>query len=120
MGDVFEWYPKLNDTHIKEYLINFRLKNNNKIYSNLDEVNSNQSLRFQGKDNEIIFVSGNISKRKYKGTIFIGNEEIINNNLLCDEALSNANGIKKIIYVPEIAGGGKTTKGYINANVISN
>ncbi len=120
LADVFEWYPKLNDSKIKEFNLNIKSSGKNKIYSNLDGDNKLQEWNFYGKDSEIFLISGNIKERNYRGYLVVGNEEVINDNNQCDVTISiinkeNLNGITKIVYSPFIPGGGKITKPYEKA-----
>jgi len=117
LGDVFEWYPKLNDSTIKEYKVSINYKEKNKLYSNLDTKSSWGKYEFQGKDREIVLVSGNITERKYKDYLFIGNEEYINNDENCNSAIEmnnkfNSGKANKILFVPAIPGGTRMDKPY--------
>lgn len=115
LADVFEWYPKLNDSKLKDYTINIKHNSKNKIYSNLDYKNKLNECNLQGRDREMCIVSGNISCKKYNGYLFIGNEEYINNNKKCNELMSEAKKINKIIFTPFIPGGTKMDINYEKA-----
>lgn len=117
LADVFEWYPKLNDSRIKEYTINIKYSGSNKIYSNIDGTNKSDGYTFQGKDKEICLISGYIKERKYKGYLFIGNEEEIKRDSSCNDLIRfmkgrNSEGIpeknpaeiKKFIIAPPVPG----------------
>ncbi|MBU3173527.1 hypothetical protein [Clostridium estertheticum] len=108
LADVFEWYPKLNDDTDKEYNINIKYAGKNKIYSNLNEKSKAKQYEFQGKDRDVVLISGNISNRTYKGYLFIGNEEYINNNNKCNDLIDSlktkSNSINKILLSPFIPG----------------
>ncbi|MCB2353726.1 ABC transporter permease [Clostridium estertheticum] len=106
LADVFEWYPKLNDDRDKEYNINIKYAGKNKIYSNLNEKSKSKQYEFQGKDREVVLISGNISDRTYKGYLFIGNEEYINSNNKCNDVIdylkTKRNPINRILLSPFI------------------
>ncbi|MBX4259439.1 ABC transporter permease [Clostridium estertheticum] len=106
LADVFEWYPKLNDDTDKEYNINIKYAGKNKIYSNLNEKSKSNQYEFQGKDRDVVLISGNISDRTYKGYLFIGNEEYINNNNKCNDLIdflkTKNNPINRILLSPFI------------------
>lgn len=108
LADVFEWYPKLNDDTDKEYNINIKYAGKNKIYSNLNEKSKSNQYEFQGKDRDVVLISGNISDRTYKGYLFIGNEEYINNNNKCNDLIdflkTKNNPINRILLSPFIPG----------------
>ena len=119
LADVFEWYPKLNDTKEKKYILNVKYNGGNNLYSNLDGNIKRGQYRFSGKDEEICLAAGNIEERKYKGYLFIGNQECIKNDKMCDDIIDgikinntentkenniNAN---KIVIAPSIPGGTK-------------
>lgn len=117
LADVFEWYPKLNDSKTKEYSINVRYKGNKKIYSNLNEGNGNV---FKGKEREIFLMYGNIKERKYKGRQFIGNEEYIYNDKQCDNLLDQMREqkyeeVSKLVFAPLMPGITKMDKPYEKA-----
>ena len=85
LGGAFDWYPKQNDGRKKEYTLNVRYNSKNKLYSNLQGTYCDTAWKFQGNDKEIVLVSGhNIKEREYKGIVFVGNEEYINSNKVCD------------------------------------
>ncbi|QAA31771.1 ABC transporter permease/M1 family aminopeptidase [Clostridium manihotivorum] len=119
LADVFEWYPKLNDSNEKNFEVNVKYASKNKIYSNLNELSKNGSHTFMGKDIEMFLISGNISERKYKDYLFIGNQEYIKNNDQCDELidyLKKTNiDTKKVILSPFIPGLSKMDKPYDGA-----
>jgi len=119
LADVFEWYPKLNDSTDKEYSINIKYVGKTKIYSNLNGESQAEQYKFQGKDKEVVLISGNISERKYKDYLFIGNEEYINNDNECDASIDAAratnNSVKKILLTPSIPGTTKMDKPYEKA-----
>lgn len=122
LGDVFEWYPKLNDSTIKEYNVSIDYRGKNKLYSNLDTKGSSGKYEFQGKDREIVLVSGNITERKYKDYLLIGNEEYINNEENCKSVIEmknkfNSGKADKILFVPAIPGGTRMDKPYEKAYV---
>ncbi|ERI94011.1 hypothetical protein HMPREF1982_01267 [Clostridiales bacterium oral taxon 876 str. F0540] len=122
LGDVFEWYPKLNDSTIKEYNVSINYKGKNKLYSNLDTKSSSGKYEFQGKDREIVLVSGNITERKYKNYLFIGNEEYINNDENCNSVIEvknklNSSKVDKILFVPAIPGETRMDKPYEKAYI---
>lgn len=106
LDGTFEWYPKQNDTREKEYILNIKYNSKNKLFSNLEGSFSKGEYKFQGNDKEIVLVSGGLIKeREYKGNTFIGNEEYINNDEICEALLSskersNLKDAKKIIHVP--------------------
>ena len=79
-----------------------------RIYSNLNGENQAKQYNFQGKDNEVFLIGGNISERNYKDYLFIGNEEYINNDIQCNDLIDNLklenNLIKKVVLSPFIPG----------------
>lgn len=121
LGDVYEWYPKLNDDVEKEYEINVSYKGKNKLYSNLDMESEG---KYVGSSQEIYFLSGNISEKEYKGYTFIGNEENFSTIDDCENGIKELNfkvnppeelkkymkplkdgsKVNKIIYVPFMPG----------------
>lgn len=130
LADVFEWYPKLNDNKIKDYIVNIKYNGRNSIYSNLDEDKKQGQYIFSGKDQEIFFIAGNIEERKYKDCLIIGNKEYINCDEqckfyinLCSQGIFN-NGdnsdtiINKIILGPNIPGIKKMDGYYKNAYIL--
>lgn len=121
LADVFEWYPKLNDSMIKEYKLNIKYNSKNKIYSNLNETYNSGKCIIEGKDKEVCLISGNIIERKYKGFLLVGNEEYINNNQDCDEFINiitqDKLSTKKFMLIPFTPGGTKMDEQYINAKV---
>lgn len=119
LGNVFEWYPKLNDSRLKEYNLDIKFTGENKIYSNLDGESTLCQCNLSGKDSEIFLVRGNVKEREYKGYLIIGNEEVISNNQECNGLIDmieneNLKGIKKIVYSPFVPGAikGKMDKPY--------
>ncbi|MFL0267298.1 hypothetical protein [Candidatus Clostridium radicumherbarum] len=117
LADVFEWYPKLNDSSEKEYKLRIDYSGKNKLYSNLKENNKDGIYNFTGKDKEIFLISGNMTERKYKNFIFIGNEEYVKSNEQCDRVISdikreNLTNVEKVIFSPIIPGGTKMEKYY--------
>lgn len=117
LADVFEWYPKLNDSLEKEYKLSIVYNGKNKLYSNLDEENNYGVYNFSGKDKEIFLVSGNLAERNYKGYLVIGNEEYVNSNEKCDRLIDDIKrkdltNVKKAIFSPFIPGGTKMEKYY--------
>lgn len=120
LADVFEWYPKLNDNVVKDYNVILKYNSNHKVYSNLDlEVKSGE-YSFTGKDTEIFLIGGNITERKYKNYLFIGNEEHVNNDGQCDNLLNSIAKDKsfkanKAVFAPLIPGGNKMGKSYDKA-----
>ncbi|WP_032121231.1 hypothetical protein [Clostridium amazonitimonense] len=120
LADVFEWYPKLNHSNIKEYSLDIKYSGKNKIYSNLNEENKLGECKIKGKDKEIFLVSGNIKERKYKDYLFIGNEEGINSDKKCDRLINevlnkNLSEVKKIVIAPYIPGIKKMDENYEKA-----
>lgn len=110
LGELFEWYPKLNDLSTKEFSVDINYKGKNKIYSNLNGKGKSGSFKFSGKSNDIFLISGNIAERNYKGYTFIGNEEYINNDNECDMLLTSYPTLKsgkagRVILAPRIPGG---------------
>lgn len=118
LADVFEWYPKLNDSMIKQYNVEIKYNSKNKIYSNLNETVKSGDYVLTGEDRELCLISGNIIQRKYKGYLLIGNEEYISSNSVSDELIGILNrrnlSIKKIIESPFIPGMSKMDKDYQN------
>lgn len=121
LADVFEWYPKLNDSIVKDYTVNVKYNSKNKIYSNMEESINGYEYTFKGQDREIFLMSSPlIIERNYKDYLLVGNEELVNSDRKCDDLIfrmtkgneSEIN-IKKLIFAPFIAGGGKIDKGYI-------
>jgi hypothetical protein len=117
LADVFEWYPKLNDSLEKNYKLNITYNGKNKLYSNLEEENKDETYKFAGKDKEIFLISGNLAERKYKGYVFVGNEEYVNSNEQCDRVINdikrkNLTNVEKAIFSPFIPGGTKMEKYY--------
>lgn len=120
LGDVFEWYPKLNDDIIREYNLNIKYSSGHKLYSNLNGENILGQYKFAGKDREIFLISGNISERNYRNYLFIGNEEYINSNSKCDDLIKfmenkKLKDIKSAIFGPFLPGGGKMDMPYEKA-----
>lgn len=120
LADVFEWYPKLNDSKLKDYNVKIKYTSKNKIYSDLDGNRKLNGYKLQGKDREIFLVSGNISERKYNGYLFVGNEELIKDNQQCNYLIedikkSNSKEVNKVIFAPFIPGGTKMDIGYEKA-----
>ncbi|MFA6941876.1 MAG: hypothetical protein WCQ54_13005 [Clostridiaceae bacterium] len=120
LGDVFEWYPKLNDENIKEYNLNIKYSSGHKLYSNLNGENISGQYKFTGKDREIFLISGNISERNYRNYLFIGNEEYVNSNSKCDDLIKfmedkKLEDIKPAVFGPFLPGGGKMDMPYVKA-----
>lgn len=120
LGDVFEWYPKLNDDNIKEYNLNIKYSSDHKIYSNLDCKNISGQYEFTGKDREVFLISGNITERNYRNHLFIGNEEYVNSNNKCDDLIKlmedkKLKNVKPAVFGPFLPGGGKMDKPYEKA-----
>ncbi|WP_027631881.1 ABC transporter permease [Clostridium hydrogeniformans] len=117
LGDVFEWYPKLNDSRIKEYTLDIKFTGENKIYSNLDGESALGKCNISGKDRDIFLVRGNVKEREYKGYLIVGNEEEISSNNECDILINviekkGLKKIKKIVSSPFVPGSGKLDKPY--------
>lgn len=113
LGGVFEWYPKLNDSRVKEYNLDIKFTGENKMYSNLDGESTLGQCNLSGKDSDIFLVRGNVKERQYKGYVIVGNEEVISNNKECDGLINmiereNLREIKKIVsspFVPDVLKG---------------
>lgn len=117
LGDVFEWYPKLNDSLQKTYDMKIKYDGKNKIYSNLDGTSQEKNYKFSGKDKEILLISGDLQEVKYKDITIIGNEEYVNNSEYCDIMINRMEkelGGKgdKIILGTFIPGGKKMKENY--------
>lgn len=123
LGDVFEWYPKLNDSNEKDYTIKIKYNSNNKIYSNMEESISGNEYIFQGRDREIFLISSPLIKERiYQDYLIIGNEELVNNDKMCNTIIDimgnntdNRRNITKLVFAPFIPGESKMDKDYIKA-----
>lgn len=118
LADVFEWYPKLNDSRVKEYNLNVEYNGKNYIYSNLDESMKQGVYTFSGKDEEVFLAAGNVEERKYRKYLFVGNQEYIKNNNLCESiigGIKSSNNAHKIVLAPSIPGGTKMDGCYMKA-----
>lgn len=122
LADVFEWYPKLNDSKLKDYNIQINNDSKNKLYSNLEVRKEIGGYNLCGRDSEVFLVSGKLKERNYKGYLFVGNEEVINNDENCNILIkiSEKDSVyreekKKIIVSPFIPGISKMDKGYEKA-----
>lgn len=119
LGDVFEWYPKLNDNMEKVYDIQIKYYGKNKIYSNLDEISQNGVYKFTGKDKEVFIISGDMKEVKYKDITIIGNEEYVKNSEYCENMINRMKketGIRnRIIVGTFVPGGGKMLEEYEKA-----
>jgi len=123
LGDVFEWYPKLNDSNEKDYTIKIKYNSNNKIYSNMEESISGNEYIFQGRDREIFLISSPLIKERiYQDYLIIGNEELVNNDKMCNTIIDimgnntdNPRNITKLVFAPFIPGESKMDKDYIKA-----
>lgn len=128
LADVFEWYPKLNDSIVKDYTVKIKYNFNNKIYSNIEETISGDEYTFKGQDREIFLISSPLIKeRTYGDHLIIGNEELVNNDKLCNDVImdiANNNeetkNIKKLIYTPLIPGISNMDQNYIKAYLFGN
>ena len=128
LGDVFEWYPKLNDSSVKDYTVKVKYNSNNKVYSNMEESINGSEHIFQGQDREIFLISSPlIRERMYGDYLIIGNEELVNNDERCNNLIDsmknnneNPRNVEKLVFAPFIPRGGKMDKNYIRAYLHAN